>query len=284
MDRSWLGVEKAIEGALAEDLGLGDVTTDAIVPPGTRGRAVLLAKEDLVLAGLPVFKAVFGRLSTEIRFEDRYAEGDRVPAGATVTRLYGGLGDILRAERTALNFIQRMSGIATLARRYVEKVAAYGCRIVDTRKTVPGLRRLDKYAVRVGGALNHRFGLFDGILIKDNHIAAAGSITLAVQRARAYAPHTLKVEVEVENEAQAREALAAGVEAVLLDNMDAETLQRTVTLLRGKVLMEASGGITLETVEAVARAGVDLISVGALTHSPRAADLSLEVMPLEAGE
>jgi len=270
--------DRLIGLCLEEDLGFGDVTTELIIDPSTLGKGVLLAREPLVLAGLPVFKRVFRALCPEMAFEDYAADGDLVPAEKNICLLEGALSSMLKAERTALNFLQRMSGIATLTRQYVEKVRPYHVRILDTRKTAPGLRWFDKYAVRMGGGFNHRFGLSDGILIKDNHIAAAGSIGRAVERVRMKAPHTLKIEVEVEDLAGTEEALRAGADAVLLDNMSPAQIEEAVRLLKGKVLIEASGGITLETVEETAKAGVDLISVGALTHSPRAVDLSLEIV------
>jgi nicotinate-nucleotide pyrophosphorylase (carboxylating) len=270
--------ERLIRSAIEEDLAAGDVTTDAIIAPELRGQAVLLAREELVLAGLPVFKKVFLELSPEIKFRDYFSEGDLVPEGKNVCLLTGPLSSILKGERTALNFLQRMSGIATLTRHYVEKIRPFKARIVDTRKTAPGLRWLDKHAVRMGGGCNHRFGLFDGILIKDNHIAAVGSITRAIDLARKNAPHTLRVEVEVENLPGVEEALTAGADAILLDNMDLVQMEKAVELVRGRAIVEASGGISLDTIEGVAKTGVDLISVGALTHSSRTADFSLEII------
>lgn len=268
----------AIRSALEEDLGAGDITTDAIIDSEITGLAVLIAREELVLAGLSVFEAVFLEISPRIDFEKYFQEGDLVPGGAQVCSISGPLSYILKAERTALNFLQRMSGIATLTRQYVEKVGPYKARILDTRKTAPGIRSFDKYAVRTGGGHNHRFGLFDGVLIKDNHIAAAGSISRAIQLAKKGVPHTLKIEVEVENMAGVEEALQAGADVILLDNMSPEQMTRAVQLVSGRVMIEASGGITLDTVTDVAKSGVDLISVGALTHSPRAADFSLEIL------
>jgi nicotinate-nucleotide pyrophosphorylase (carboxylating) len=272
------GVERMIRIALEEDLGAGDVTTDLVVDPGVVGRASLVAQEDLVLAGLPVFEKVFLAICPDMEFQERCEEGDLLPPGKRVCLIRGPLAGILKGERTALNFLQRMSGIATLTRRYVEKVKAFNVKILDTRKTAPGLRCFDKYAVRAGGGFNHRIGLFDGILIKDNHIVAAGSIPRAVELARKSAPHTLKVEIEVEDLSGAEAALRAGVDTVLLDNMPLEEMKRAVAMLKGRVLIEASGGMNLDTIEAVAGTGVDLISVGALTHSAKAADFSLEML------
>ncbi len=271
--------ERIIRLALEEDLGSGDVTTDAVIDPDQRGEASLIVREELVLAGMPVFGRVFLTLDPSIALEASCRDGDLIPPGTRISLLKGRLAPILRGERTALNFLQRMSGIATLTRRYVERVKPYPVRILDTRKTAPGLRWFDKYAVRIGGGFNHRFGLSDGILIKDNHIAAAGSIQEAVRLARKNAAHTLRIEVEVEDAAGAVLACEAGADVILLDNMSPAQLTEAVRLVKGRALLEASGGITLETVREVARTGVDMISVGALTHSPRAADLSLEIIP-----
>ncbi len=270
-------LERIIRFALEEDLGSGDLTTDAIIDPRVSGKASLLAREELVLAGLPVFKQVFMEIGSDIEFEEYFEESDLVPAGETVCLLEGPLALILKGERTALNFLQRMSGIATLTRQYVEKAGSSKVRVLDTRKTVPGLRWLDKYAVRTGGGSNHRFGLFDEILIKDNHIAVAGSITRAIELARKNAPGALRVEVEVEDPGGADEALKAGADTILLDNMDLKQMSEVVQLVNGRAMLEASGGITLDTIEEVAKTGVDFISVGALTHSAKAADFSLEI-------
>jgi nicotinate-nucleotide pyrophosphorylase (carboxylating) len=229
---------------------------------------------------LPVFKRVFDLLSPDMAFEFHFQDGGAVPGGAKIGVVSGPLGAILKGERTALNFLQRMSGIATLTKKYVDKVGAQKVRVVDTRKTVPGLRVLDKYAVRMGGGFNHRLGLFDGILIKDNHIAAAGSVRKAVSLAKKNVPHTVKIEVEVEDLRGVEEAIQAGADAVLLDNMSPEMMRKAVDVVRGRLAIEASGNINLENIEEVAQTGVNLISVGALTHSPRAVDLSLEVMKI----
>ncbi|RLC30877.1 MAG: carboxylating nicotinate-nucleotide diphosphorylase [Deltaproteobacteria bacterium] len=272
-----LFVKHIIQMALEEDLGAGDVTSDAVIPPEINGCAVLLARETLVLAGMPVFKQVFEALGSTVAFEEYFSEGSLVEAEQEVCRIAGSLRLILKAERTALNFLQRMSGIATLTRRYVEMVGA-SARILDTRKTVPGHRWLDKYAVRIGGGTNHRFGLSDGILIKDNHIAVAGSIEKAVLLARENASHTLKVEVEVEDLEGVDAALKAGADIIMLDNMAPPMIREAVRKVQGKALLEASGGITPDTIREVAKTGVDMISVGALTHSAKAADFSLEIV------
>jgi nicotinate-nucleotide pyrophosphorylase (carboxylating) len=277
MTESPVLLDRVIQMALQEDLGTGDLTTDLIVPPGLMGNASLMAREETVLAGMHVFCRAFQILSNDMSFEHAYRDGELVPAGRTICRVSGDVAVILKGERTALNFLQRMCGIATMTRRFVEKCGGREVRVVDTRKTAPGLRMLDKYAVRTGGGFNHRFGLYDGILIKDNHIAAAGSITRAVTLAKQGCPHTLNVEVEVEDLDGLREALEAGAEAILLDNMSPDLMRKAVELAGGRVLLEASGGIGLETIEWVAKTGVHIISVGAITHSPRAADISLEL-------
>jgi nicotinate-nucleotide pyrophosphorylase (carboxylating) len=271
--------DRLIRLAIEEDLGNGDVTTDALIDPDLKGEASLIARGGLILAGMPVFRGVFLELDPETAFEEYYRDGVRIPPDTTVCLLRGRLAPILRAERTAINFLQRMSGIATLTRRYVERVTPNQVRILDTRKTAPGLRWFDKYAVRMGGGFNHRFGLSDGVLIKDNHIAAAGSISRAVHLAKKHAPHTLRIEVEAEDLAGVAEACRAGADAILLDNMSPAELVKAVEAIKGAAMIEASGGITLDIVKDVAGTGVDMISVGALTHSPKAADFSLEISP-----
>jgi nicotinate-nucleotide pyrophosphorylase (carboxylating) len=272
--------EQLIRMALTEDLGSGDITTMATVPAGIRGEARLVAREAGVLAGFDVFCRVYRTLDAAVQIEPRAVDGARMKAGDTVAVLRGSVSSLLTGERTALNFVQHLSGIATLTRRFVDLVAGSGARIVDTRKTTPGWRSLEKYAVYVGGGKNHRMGLFDGVLIKDNHLQAAGSVTAAVRQARELAPHTLRIEVEVETLDQLREACQAGAEIVLLDNMEVETMHRAVAWRDENfpaVLLEASGGINLDTVAMVAQTGVDFISVGALTHSARAIDLALDL-------
>ncbi len=271
-------LKRIIRFALEEDLMSGDLTTDAIVEPDMSGKASLLAGEEILLAGLPVFRQVFLELGGGIEFEDYFQDGDLVRGGQEVCRISGPLSLILKGERTALNFLQRMSGIATLTRQYVVKAGSAKTRVLDTRKTAPGLRWFDKYAVRTGGGFNHRSSLSDGILIKDNHIAVAGSIGKAVELAKKGAPHTLKVEVEVEDPAGAEEALRAGADTILLDNMNPRQMSKVVGMIGGKAMLEASGGINLDTIEEVAKTGVDLVSVGALTHSAIAADFSLEIV------
>jgi nicotinate-nucleotide pyrophosphorylase (carboxylating) len=272
-------LERIIRLALEEDLGSGDFTTDAIVQPQAEGKASLIAREEIVLAGLHIFKRVFLRLGPDLQFEDYYTDGDLIPEGKRVCLIRGLLSHILKEERPALNFLQRMSGVATLTRAYVVKTNPSKVKVLDTRKTTPGLRPLDKYAVGIGGGFNHRRGLFDGILIKDNHIAIAGSIARAVELVKKKAPHTLRIEVEVESLEGVQEALDSGVDVILLDNMTVEQIREAVRLANGRVVLEASGGIGLDSIEAIAETGVNFISVGALTHSAKAADLSLEIIP-----
>ncbi len=273
-------LDKIITNALEEDLGLGDLTTDSIIGDDVTGKAVLETREDIVLAGLPVFMRVFSILDPDISFETGYGDGQKVPAGEVICSINGSMASILKAERTALNLIQRMSGIATLTSKYVSEADSPKVRILDTRKTIPGLRLLDKYAVPMGGGCNHRFGLFDGILIKDNHIAVAGSIGKAVEAARKNAPHGIKIEVEVEDLTGVKTALEAGADIILLDNMSPERMKEAVDYVAGRALLEASGGITLDNIKEVAATGVDMISIGALTHSVKAVDLSLEISKL----
>lgn len=277
MIKNHILLDKIITNALEEDLGLGDLTTDAIIGADVTGKAILETRDDIVLAGLPVFMRAFSILDSEISFDLFYEDGQKVSAGEIICKINGSMSSILKAERTALNLIQRMSGIATLTSEYVSTAASDKVRILDTRKTVPGLRILDKYAVPMGGGFNHRFGLFDGILIKDNHIAVAGSITKAVEAARYKAPHGIKIEVEVEDLDGVKEAIEAGADIILLDNMSPTKMKEAVDLVRGRVLLEASGGIKLNNIKQVAATGVDFISIGALTHSVKAVDLSLEI-------
>jgi nicotinate-nucleotide pyrophosphorylase (carboxylating) len=238
-------------------------------------RAELVAKEDFVLAGIAVARRVFELLDTQVAFEELIKDGQTVKRGEVLAWLKGDAASLLQGERVALNLLQRMSGVATLTRAFVREAEGAGATIVDTRKTTPGLRALEKYAVRVGGGGNHRMALYDGVLIKENHVAAAGGITAAVSRARRYAPHTLKIEVEVRNPEEVAEALAAGADILLLDNMGLRQLEAAVKLVGGRAMTEASGGVNLDTVRAIAETGVDLISVGALTHSYRSVDISM---------
>lgn len=273
--------EKLIKMALEEDLGSGDVTTLSTVPPGTVSRALIKAKQACVAAGMQVLGLVFRTLDPSLKIEARVADGDRLQAGDPLLAVSGNVISILMAERVALNFVQRLCGIATLTARFVAEVETYSAEIVDTRKTTPGWRSLEKYAVQVGGARNHRHGLFDGILIKDNHIRAAGTVTDAVSHALAMAPHGLKIEVEAADLNEAKEAARAGADIILLDNMSEALLRESVSFIRAEyplIKLEASGGIVLENVAQVAACGVDFISVGALTHSAPAIDISLDLV------
>jgi nicotinate-nucleotide pyrophosphorylase (carboxylating) len=275
---------KLIVSALAEDIGAGDVTTWAALRGDEAGLARATAKAELVVAGIAVFGEVFRTLDPALTFMPRKRDGEKAVKGEILAEISGSLSSILTAERVALNLLQRMCGIATLTRRYVDEIAGMRAKILDTRKTAPGLRILDKCAVRAGGGCNHRFALYDGVLIKDNHIAAAGGIGEAVRRVRGRVPHTLKIEVEVRNLAELEEALADGADSVLLDNMGLPEMAAAVKRVAGRIPLEASGKITLERVREVAATGVDLISVGALTHSAEAADISLNVIQVEKCE
>lgn len=268
-----------VQQALTEDLLYGDPTTEALFTKSFDAIGDVVAKEDLVVAGLDIFEIVFKTLDPSVRFEPVFSPGQCVPKGGLIARLTGDGRSILKGERTALNFMQRLSGIATLTRQFVEAVKDTPVQIVDTRKTTPGYRALEKKAVRLGGGGNHRFHLGDLILIKDNHIALVGSVKEAVTRARAYTGHALKIEVEVNTFAELEEAIAEKPEIIMLDNMDTNAIKKAVLQIRAKapgVLIEVSGGVTLASVKTIAHTGVDLISIGALTHSARAVDISLE--------
>ena len=275
---SELEFDATIEAALREDMPEGDITSESIVPAGAVSAAVLLAKEDGVLAGLTVARRVFEIVDPRVEFRGECPDGKAFRKGDVLARIKGPTVSLLKAERTALNFLQRLSGIATATRRFVDAVAGTKARILDTRKTTPGLRLLEKYAVRMGGGTNHRLGLSDMVLIKDNHLRHVGTITEAVRRARARVPAGVKVEVEVTTVDEAREALAAPADIIMLDNMPLEGMKAAVALDAGRVPLEASGKITLERVREIAATGVDYISVGALTHSSPALDISLEFL------
>lgn len=267
-----------IELALREDLAMGDITSEATVPPDRQAVATMLAKRDGVISGMETARAVFARIDPSVQFESLVADGDRVKNGTKLAMISGNARSILAAERTALNFVQRLSGIATVTAEYAARVAGTGATVVDTRKTTPGMRVLEKAAVRHGGGSNHRFNLGDAVLIKDNHLAAIGGnhpIRDAVLAAKKRAPHTSKVEVEVVDLAGVREALDAGADIIMLDNMNLDQMRAAVNLIDHRALVEASGGITLETLADVAATGVDLISSGALTHSAPSLDISL---------
>ena len=274
-------VYQLIDAAIAEDQTFNDPTSQVLIPPEIQGIGMLRAKASGILAGMEVARAVFHRVDQELEVQPLLAEGAALVPGAEIGRVTGSAGSILRAERIALNFLQRMSGIASDTNAYVQAVTGCAARIVDTRKTVPGHRYLDKYAVRMGGGYNHRMNLADGILIKDNHIEALRSqevgLKEVIQRALAGASHTIKVEVEVETLEGVGEAVDAGAHIIMLDNMAVETMRQAMQLVNGRAVVEASGGIDLETVRAVAETGVDLISIGGLTHSTKALDISLDL-------
>jgi len=270
-------VEQAVATALEEDLGgVGDITTNTIIPPDAQGDASIIVRKPGVIAGLDLAAASFKSLDPDVRFTRIVEDGRKVEAGATIARIAGKTRALLTGERTALNFFGRLSGIATLTAGYVAAVEGTHAKIVETRKTTPGLRALEKYAVRCGGGTNHRFGLYDAVLVKDNHIAAAGGLAEALNAVRTAVGHLVKIEVEVDTLDQLENVLRFPIDAVLLDNMDAGTLKRAIALVKGRVITEASGGVTLESVREIAKTGVDLISVGALTHSARSLDSSLE--------
>ncbi len=277
------GWEAIVDLALAEDIGTGDVTTLATVPAAIRASGVMLAKDAGVISGIEVAWFVFERVDASIGFEALMRDGDPVEPGTALARVRGPARSVLTAERTALNLIQRLSGVATTTARYVAETAGFAARIVDTRKTTPGLRLLEKQAVAHGGGRNHRFGLADGVLIKDNHLAAIGGadrVSKAIASARERAPHTLRIEIEVATLDELSEALAAGADIILLDNMDTPTMAAAVETRNAgghRVVLEASGGITLDRIREIAATGVDLISVGALTHSAPALDISLDL-------
>jgi nicotinate-nucleotide pyrophosphorylase (carboxylating) len=274
-------VSQLIDAAILEDQTFNDPTSQVLIPTDVVGKGMLRAKANGILAGIDVSKAVFHRVDNDLDFQSLMSDGDILSPGSDIALVNGSAGSILRAERIALNFLQRMSGIASDTNAYVNAVSGYDARIVDTRKTVPGHRYLDKYAVRMGGGFNHRMNLADGILIKDNHIEALRSQELGlkgvVQKALAGASHTIKVEVEVESIEALREALEAGADIIMLDNMDVDQMRQAMHIAKGKVIVEASGGINLETVRSVAETGVDLISIGGLTHSTSALDISLDL-------
>ena len=268
-------IDAAVTAALAEDMGTGDITTDALVPADATLSLIMAARQDIVAAGLPVARAVFRRLAPAAALGVETSDGTSVAAGTVMMRIDGPARGLLSGERAALNFVQVLSGIATLTRAYVERIAGTGAVLLDTRKTVPGLRALSKYATALGGARNHRLRLDDGVLIKDNHIAVCGGVSEAVGRARAAG--LTAIEVECDTIAQVKDALGAGAERILLDNMTADALRRAVKVAGGRVPLEASGGVTLDTIRAIAETGVDYISVGAITHSAPAVDVGIDL-------
>ena len=270
-------VKKLVEIALAEDIGAGDITTDYLIDSDAEGSGYIVAKEPLVVAGLVIVKMVFKELDSDIKFTSGYNDGDLAEKGSIVLEMKGNLRALLKGERTALNFLQRLSGIATNVRSYVNEMADTTTRLVDTRKTIPGFRSLEKYAVRVGGAFNHRMALYDGVLIKDNHIAACGSIKNAVDKIRDHVSHLVKIEVEVSDFDQLNEALEAQSDVIMLDNMSVEEVRKAVMIIDGRAVVEVSGSVTIEQLKELAATGVDIISSGALTHQARAVDISMRI-------
>ncbi len=275
----WVIIDRIIQNALEEDIGSGDITTSSLIPEGSVSSASLTAKSGFILAGIPFAKRTFELVDRSLKFRALIKDGSRVKAGTVLATIKGSTSSLLTAERTALNILQRLSGIATLTNEYVMAVKGLNSRIADTRKTAPGLRLFDKYAVKTGNGTNHRFGLFDGVLIKDNHISAAGGVAKAVKLARGKAHHLLKIEVEVKNLKEVREAVLAGADIIMLDNMQPDRIKRSVDTIRkstASIIIEASGNVSLKNVRTIAETGVDLISIGALTHSAPAADISMK--------
>lgn len=276
-----LQIEQLLKNALEEDIGPGDLTTLSTVPSEARGVGRFRAKRDCVVAGLIVLDKIFSLLDPAVNVRCLGRDGDPVSKGTVVAEARGPVRALLMGERTALNFLQRLSGTATLARTYVDAVKGFPCKIIDTRKTTPGLRTLEKYAVRMGGATNHRLGLYDAAIVKDNHIAASGSIAQAVRKIRVHSPFMARIEVECANLKQVEEALEAGADVIMLDNMTTKEMAEAVKVINKRAWVEASGGITLATVREVAEAGVDFISVGALTHSAPAVDFNMKIASLD---
>jgi len=270
-------IDKLIDLAVAEDIGTGDITTDNLVPPEKQGSAVIVAKEPLVIAGLDIAKQVFARFDRDTIFKPCCVDGDSIENRTPLVELKGRLGSLLKGERIALNFLQRLSGIATHVKSYTDLVGNKPIRLVDTRKTTPGWRVLEKYAVRVGGAANHRMGLYDGVLIKDNHIAVCGGVKKAIDRIRRHVSHLIKIEIEVSDLDQVREALEGGADVIMLDNMDIKEIGQAVTLIDKHAIVEISGNITDKNIKQLINTGVDIISSGALTHAARAVDISMQI-------
>ena len=271
-------VADAVRAALLEDLGrAGDITTLATIPPDAQAKAVLRARELGTIAGIDLAREAFRQIDASVTFAAAVVDGARIDKDTVIATISGSARGVLSAERVALNFLGRLSGVASLTARYVEKIAHTKAKVCDTRKTTPLLRAFEKHAARCGGAMNHRFGLDDAILIKDNHIAVAGGVGAALRAAKRFAGHLVKIEIEVDTLEQLKEALAEGAEVVLLDNMSPGELREAVRLTGGRAILEASGGVTLDTIAVIAETGVDLISVGALTHSARAMDLGLDI-------
>lgn len=279
MQLSFEQAQPLLAAALQEDIGFGDITSNAVIADGVQGRFAFVAREPLVVAGIALVSQVFAMLDTAVLCEILAEDGEEVQEGSVIATIDGPARSLLAGERTALNLLQRMCGVATLTSRYIEEIEGTSARIVDTRKTIPGWRHLDKYAVFCGGGQNHRIGLYDGVLIKDNHIAIAGSVTMAVERARAETPLLTKIEVECDTLAQVKEAVAASADIILLDNMSLDELREGVAMARAShIATEASGNVSLDTVRAIAETGVDYISVGKLTHSAPAVDIGLDAL------
>ncbi len=271
-----INVDEYILNTLKEDITSEDVSTNAVMPEDRQGKADLICKQDGIICGLDIFKRTFELLDDTARFEANFKDGDKVKKGDLLGVIYGDVKAILSGERTALNYLQRMSGIATMTREYVDQLEGFSATLLDTRKTTPNMRPFEKYAVTVGGATNHRYNLSDGVLLKDNHIGAAGSVTKAIQMARAYAPFVRKIEIETETLEQVQEALDAGADIIMLDNMTNETMKKAVEMINGKAQTECSGNVTKERLKEIAEIGVDFISCGALTHSAPIMDVSLK--------
>lgn len=272
-----LTIDALIRTALEEDIGPGDITTDNLINAQQTGAASMVAKEPLVLAGIDVARKVFQHLDPGIRFNALFSDGDHIKPGDTLARIQGRLSFLLMGERTALNFVQRLSGIATNVAAYIRQLQNDSIRLVDTRKTTPGWRALEKYAVRVGGAHNHRMGLYDGVLIKDNHIAAFGGVAKSIKHIRNKVSHLVKIEVEVATLSQVQEAISADADVIMLDNMDIDDIKKAVSMIKGNALVEVSGNVTRENLGALAEIGVDIISIGALTHGACSVDISMRI-------
>lgn len=266
-----------IDLALKEDYGSGDITTDNLIDPALKGVGEIIAKEPLVIAGIDIVDQVFHHIDPQVSISPKHKDGDMVQKGEIILTIEGAMRSLLIGERTALNFLQRLSGIATQVRSYVDVLSGKNVRLVDTRKTTPGWRVLEKYAVRVGGADNHRMGLYDGVLIKDNHIVASGGIEKSIEKIRGKVPHLIKIEIEVSNLEEVKEAITSGADIIMLDNMDLGQITEAVKLINGKATIEVSGNVTKTKLAELADTGVDIISVGALTHSARCVDISMKI-------
>lgn len=277
-----INTDKYIWNTLQEDITSEDVSTNAVMPENKQGKAELICKQDGILCGIDIFKRTFELLDDTARFESNFKDGDEIKKGQLIGTIYGDVKAILSGERTGLNYLQRMSGIATITREYVKELEGYSTTLLDTRKTTPNLRPFEKYAVTVGGGTNHRYNLSDGVLLKDNHIGAAGSVTKAIEMARAYAPFVRKIEIETETLEQVQEAVDAKADIIMLDNMDNETMRKAIEIIDGRAQTECSGNVTKERLREIAETGVDFVSCGALTHSAPIIDFSLKnLTPIE---